>query len=119
MQQQSGQSVELWNTATQQALLRIEKKGDYNIKTTSLYHDTASSTVYLSFTDCKETQIFSFRTEDLVLTKLGQVICQKNEIDHLPAASRLFFTKEDSVKLLILTTEPFGLLELNLGDADY
>lgn len=42
----------------------------------------------------------------------------KNEVDHLPSSSRLFFTKEENVKLLMLTSVPFGLLELNF-DADY
>jgi hypothetical protein len=47
------------------------------------------------------------------------VISQKNEIDHLPSSSRLFFTKEENeVKLLMLTTVPFGLLELTLN-SDY
>jgi hypothetical protein len=56
-----------------------------------------------------------FKTEELVLSKLSQVVCQKNEIDHLPSSSRLFFSKEDkSVKLLMLTTVPFGLLELTI-----
>ena len=71
--------------------------------------------MYIAFTDCKETSLYMFKTEELVLSKLSQVVCQKNEIDHLPSSSRLFFSKEDkSVKLLMLTTVPFGLLELTI-----
>jgi hypothetical protein len=86
----SGQYVELFNTETNQSILRIEKKGDYNIKTCSVSH--RDNIVYMAYTDCKDTSIFAFDAINLSLKKLTPSICLKNSVASLPPASRLFFS---------------------------
>jgi WD40 repeat protein len=86
----SGQYVELFNTETNQGILRIEKKGDYNIKTCSISHQ--DNIVYMAYTDCKDTSIFAFDAINLSLKKLTPSICLKNSVASLPPASRLFFS---------------------------
>lgn len=61
---------------------------------------------FIAYSDCKDTQIFSFDSDNLQLTKLSQKICLANEdLESLPAALHLkLFLDPDSnePKLLIL-----------------
>jgi hypothetical protein len=67
-------------------VLRIDKKGDYNIST----FDKMGK--FIAYSDCKDTQIFSFDSDNLQLTKLSQKICLENEgLSALPAALHLKF----------------------------
>ena len=60
--------------------MRIEKKGDYNIQ------EFASDGRYIAYSDCKDTQVFQFDRDDLILRKLTKKICVKNGIEFLPPA---------------------------------
>jgi hypothetical protein len=47
---------------------------------------------FMAYSDCKDTQIFSFDSDNLQLTKLSQKICLENEgLSALPAALHLKF----------------------------
>lgn len=73
---------------------------------------------FIAYSDCKDTQIFAFDSENLQLTKLTQKICLANEgLQSLPAALHLkLFTDPDSnePKLLILD-HSLTLHQLNLS----
>lgn len=64
-------------------MLRIEKSGDYGIG------QVAFDGRYIAYSDCKETQIFSFDKEVLKLRKLTRKICSLAGVDKLPSASFL------------------------------
>jgi hypothetical protein len=60
-------------------VLRVEKKNDYNIKDFSL------SGSYFAYTDAKDTQVFHFDHETLMLRKVSAQICEQNNIKSLPS----------------------------------
>jgi hypothetical protein len=60
--------------------LRIEKKGDYNIKCSEF------SNKYIIYSDSKDTQIFEFDPHHLNLKKLTSKICTTNGLQALPSA---------------------------------
>jgi hypothetical protein len=51
-------------------VLRVEKKNDFNIK------DFALEGSYFAYTDAKETQVFHFDEQTLMLRKVSAQICQ-------------------------------------------
>ena len=72
------QSVTLWSTETHQPIVKIDKKGDYNIKAAAVHH--SGTTVKIAYSDCRDTTVFSFDTISLQLTKLSNTVCQKNSV---------------------------------------
>ncbi len=81
-------------------VLRIDKKRDYNITS----FDKVGK--FIAYSDCKDTQVFTFDQDKLQLTKLTQKICLANEgLDLLPAALHLKIFEDPDTKepkLLIL-----------------
>ena len=72
------QSVTLWSTETHQPIVKIEKKGDYNIKAAAVHH--SNNLVKIAFSDCRDTTIFTFDSVSLQLSKVSTTVCQKNNV---------------------------------------
>lgn len=97
------------DTESRQQVLRIEKKGDFNIQ------EFAYDGEYVVYSDCKDTQVFHFDRTELSLRKLTKKICVQNEIHSLPSSQRIFLKKEDegSTKMILATTD-LDIIEVDL-----
>jgi hypothetical protein len=60
----SGRSVDIWSAETFNQLLKIEKKGDFNI---SVFDKQGP---FIAYSDAKDTQVFIFDQETLMIQKL-------------------------------------------------
>ena len=106
----NGHQLELLDIQSRQQILRIEKKGDYGIQ------EFTSDGKYLAYSDCKDTQVFQFDKDDLVLRKLTKKICAKNEIESIPVAQKLFLIDNDNESSkLILVSVDLDIFEIDLG----
>ena len=99
------------STETGETILKLQKRGDYNISTFAFDGQN------IAYTDAKETQVFKFDTEELKLTKLTKKICAILGIKSLPPAQALFFRKSesgDSTSLIMITTS-LEIVEIDLS----
>ena len=79
----NGQHLQLLSADSYEEILRIEKSGDYGIE------EFAFDGRFIVYSDCKETQIFSFDKEQLKLRKLTRKVCSQAGIRKLPPAAFL------------------------------
>ncbi|CDW74499.1 u3 small nucleolar rnaassociated protein [Stylonychia lemnae] len=105
--------IEIWNAESQMQVLRIEKKGDYNIRCFDKLGD------FIVYSDGKDTQIFHFNQNELTLKKLTQKVCVSNGLQSILSSIwlKLYQSDNEQTYLLILDEE-LNLREVNLSE-DY
>ncbi len=106
----NGQHLQLLSTDSYDEILRIEKSGDYGID------EVAFNGRFIAYSDCKETQIFSFDKEQLKLRKLTRKVCSQAGIRKLPSAAFLAIkpTEDGQAEQLILVTKDLVVCTIDL-----
>ena len=82
----SSHSLEIYSQKSQKLVVRIDKKGDFNIQAFDMRSDTDNN-YFIIYSDCVDTQIFKFSQQDIALKKLTKKVCFENRIPRLNASS--------------------------------
>jgi hypothetical protein len=89
MKSGSGQSLELHSTKQKKQIVRIDKKGDFNINTFHMKSDS-NGTYFIIYSDCEDTQIFKYGGEEMSLLKMTKKVCHTNDIPKINAAKYVY-----------------------------
>lgn len=91
-------------------ILKLEKKGDFGLNC----FDTMGK--HIVFSDCQDTQIFTFDPSDLSIVKLTKKVCFENSIKRLPACQwmKLYQSENRDELHLIMVTFDLEVIDINL-----
>ena len=94
MKDGSNKSLEIHSTTQKKQIVRIDKKGDFNINTFDVKCDQSGS-YFLMYSDCVDTQLFKYSFEETALVKLTKKVRAFNDIDKILPAKYIKIYQDD------------------------